>query len=275
MVLVMTAADLTSALEEVPDELLDAEHRCAREDALAALETLSQLTFDPTVLVVIGGGGSGKSSVVNALVGADVASVSAIRPTTVDVSMIGRSGPAAMEGAVEYVFTDHVRDGIVIVDTPSWDHEPDAVRAAVARAHTVVVVLTPARYGDAVASDIVRGLPDSARLALIANRMPIDPDDNDDVLDDIEATFGRSVFAQATEGEPIELPGSLVADLPVDTSFIDVKRSQESSAAHLGRSIARSVSSSAATARKPIWTCAETTKAPRTSSRLSKRASPM
>ena len=110
MVLVMTAADLTSALEEVPDELLDAEHRCAREDALAALETLSQLTFDPTVLVVIGGGGSGKSSVVNALVGADVASVSAIRPTTVDVSMIGRSGPAAMEGAVEYVFTDHVRD---------------------------------------------------------------------------------------------------------------------------------------------------------------------
>jgi hypothetical protein len=246
MVVVTTASDLTSALNDVPVVLLDAEHRDVRDRALSSLDALGTLEVDPTRLVVIGGGGSGKSSVVNALVGSDVVATSPARPTTVGVSVIGRSYPAPIEGVAEYVFTDRLTDGIVIVDTPSWDSERETVLSAATGAHTVVVVLTPARYGDAVTSEVVSAMPDSMNVVIIANRMPRDPDENDDVVDDMEATLGQEIHTQVTEGEPIDISGSLLSDMPVDVTFIEQLRSYERDAADGGRRIARSISASAA-----------------------------
>jgi signal recognition particle receptor subunit beta len=232
MVVVTTASDLTSALNDVPVVLLDAEHRDVRDSALSSLDALERLEVDPTRLVVIGGGGSGKSSVVNALVGSDVVATSPVRPTTIGVSVIGRSYPTLIEGVAEYVFTDRLTDGIVIVDTPSWDSERETVLSAATDAHTVVVVLTPARYGDAVTSEIVRALPDSINVVILANRMPHDPDENDDVLDDMEATLGQEVHTQITEGESIDISGSLLSDMPVDSS--QIRRLHRSSLTSLG-----------------------------------------
>jgi GTPase SAR1 family protein len=246
MVVVTTASDLASALNDVPVVLLDAEHRDVRDRALSSLDALGTLEVDPTRLVVIGGGGSGKSSVVNALVGSDVVAASPVRPTTIGVSVIGRSYPTAIEGVAEYVFTDRLTDGIVIVDTPSWDSERESVVSAATDAHTVVVVLTPARYGDAVTSEIVRALPDSINIVIIANRMPHDPDENDDLVDDIEATLGREIHTQVTEGESIDISGSVLSNMPVDVTFIERLRSYERDAADGGRRIARSISASAA-----------------------------
>ena len=118
----------------------------------------------------------------NALVGSDIAAVSAVRPTTVGVTVIGKSNHSALGGSADYTYTDLLRDGVAVVDTPSWDHERDAVLAVAAVAHTVVVVLTPARYGDSAASEVVRGLPDRSNVLIVANRMPVDPAENDDVL---------------------------------------------------------------------------------------------
>jgi hypothetical protein len=151
-----------------------------------------------------------------------------------------------MGGATEYTYTDLVRDGIVVIDSPSWDHERDAVLAAVTHAHTIVVVLTAARYGDAVTSEIVRGLPDRARVVIVANRMPRDPDESDDVVDDIEATLDSVIFCHIAEGDPIVLPSSLISGLPTDTAYAEVKTSHEQAAADSGRRIARSVAASAA-----------------------------
>jgi GTPase SAR1 family protein len=243
---VTKASKFVSALDEIPELLLDSEQRGMRDGARASLEALAALKSDPSVIVVIGGGGSGKSSVVNALVGADVAVVSPVRPTTVRVSVIGRSDPELMGEAAEHMYSDLVRDGIVVIDTPSWDHERDAVVTAVTHAHTIVVVLTAARYGDAVTSQIVRGLPDRANVVIVANRMPGDPDENDDVLDDIESTLDTVIFAQILEGDPVVLPSSLISGLPMDTAFAEAKSSHEHAAADLGRRIARSLAASAA-----------------------------
>jgi GTPase SAR1 family protein len=245
MVVVKAASDLTSALNDVPGVLLDAEHHDVRERALLALDALGTLEVNPTRLVVIGGGGSGKSSVVNALVGSDVVAASPVRPTTIGVSVVGRSYPAPIEGIAEYVFTDRITDGIVIVDTPSWDSERDTVVSAATDAHTVVVVLTAARYGDAVTSEIVGALPDSINVVIIANRMPRDADENDDVVDDIEATLGHEIHTQVIEGESIDISASLLSDMPVDVTFIEQLRSHEREAAEGGRAIARGISTSA------------------------------
>lgn len=240
------SSHIASALGEVPRLLLDAEHRDVLKHACSSLEELEAFEADPGAVVVVGGGGSGKSSVVNALVGAQVVSVSPVRPTTIGISVIGRSGPTPMEGTVEYVFTDLLPDGVVVVDTPSWDHQRDAVSAAVLTAHTVVVVLTPTRYADAVTAEFVRDLPDVARVLIVANRMPADPDESDDVLDEIESSFDIEVFATVIEGEAVELPGSLIDQVPVDTEFVETKRSLARTVAGSGRRIARYVSASAA-----------------------------
>jgi GTPase SAR1 family protein len=245
MVVVKAASDLTSALNDVPGVLLDAEHHDVRERALLALDALGTLEVNPTRLVVIGGGGSGKSSVVNALVGSDVVAASPVRPTTIGVSVVGRSYPAPIEGVAEYVFTDRITDGIVIVDTPSWDSERDTVISTATDAHTVVVLLTAARYGDVVTSEIVGALPDSINVVIIANRMPRDADENDDVVDDIEATLGHEIHTQVIEGESIDISASLLFDMPVDVTFIEHLRSHEREAAEGGRAIARGISTSA------------------------------
>jgi hypothetical protein len=243
---VNTASRLASAFDQIPDLLLDADHRSVRDAALASLHAIGAVGSNPSILTVIGGGGSGKSSIVNALVGSDVATVSAVRPTTLAVAVIGQSNHATMDGLADFIYTDRLPGGVVVVDTPSWDLERDAVLDTTRIAHTVVVVLTPARYGDSVTSEIVRGLPDTAKVLIIANRMPADPAEHDDVLDDIETTFDRIVHVELVEGEPIEMPASLVADLPVDLDALNERRSREREAARLGRSIARSVSASAA-----------------------------
>jgi len=245
MVGVTTASMLASALTDVPALLLDSGDRRNRAHALAALDEYASLVAEPRLVVVIGGGGSGKSSVANALVGAEVVAVSAVRPTTTGVTVIGRSEVAPMQGVVEYVFTDHLREGVVIVDTPSWDAERRIIAATVADAHTVVVVLTPSRYADAVTSEVIADLPDSARVVIVVNRLPADPDDSDDILDDIETTFNAPIVAQVADGEPFRLPGSLLDEIPVDRSPIDARRSHARTAADIGRVIARNVSASA------------------------------
>jgi hypothetical protein len=245
MVHVTTASKLASALRDVPDLLMDGDDSETRDRALASLDALDSLEFESRSVVVIGGGGSGKSSVVNALVGTGVAEVSPIRPTTTGVLVVGRSDVSSMEGVVEYTFTDLVREGVVVVDTPSWDYDRDTVLASVAGAHTVVVVVTPSRYGDAITSEMVGGLPHTARTVIIANRMPRDAEQNDDVLDGIEATFELAIYAQVFEGETLSLPGSIIGDMPVDVGALKSKKAYEIETSDAGRVIARSVSASA------------------------------
>lgn len=245
MAAVTTATKLIEALAAVPDLLLDETHAGEREHAREALAELTSMRGRPSVLAVVGGGGSGKSSVVNAIVGHDIAAVSPIRPTTTGILVVGRGDVAPLEGAVEFVLHDRVPAGVLVVDTPSWDIERDAVRAAIARAHTVVVVLTPARYADAATAELVAGLPESANVVFVANRMPVDPDDADDVLDDIEAVFGVNVWAHVMEGETISVPESLLSEIPVDTESLAKRVTLAKEAANAGRKIARSVTAAA------------------------------
>ena len=88
-----------------------------------------------------------------------IATVGALRPTTTDAEVwpIGSRG-------------------LVLIDTPPYEVDPDAVRHALDRTDLAVVVVTPDRYADAIVRDLTielerRGVPTVVAL----NRVPDDP----------------------------------------------------------------------------------------------------
>ena len=57
--------------------------------------------------------------------------------------MAGGSGPVSVSVESEYVHVPGAPPGLLLVDTPPWEHDERAVRAAVTVADLVVLVLQP------------------------------------------------------------------------------------------------------------------------------------
>lgn len=141
----------------------------------------------PLLVVITGPTGSGKSSLMNALVGAPVSRAGVLRPTTRHAIAVGsdkdlavlRDG-GALASIPEDLLERHDSDafrGLVIVDTPDVDSAEHANRALadhlLEAADFCVFVTTATRYADQVAWDVLRraeerGLP----LVVVVNRMP-------------------------------------------------------------------------------------------------------
>lgn len=145
-------------------DLLDLLRMIEPELAEPVVGPLQRLVGTPAltpnlVVALVGPSGTGKSILFNVLAGADIASVGTLRPTTRDTEVwpIGSRG-------------------LVLIDTPPFEIDPELVIHTLDRTDLAVLVLTPERYADANVRDLTheldrRGVP----TVLALNRVPGDP----------------------------------------------------------------------------------------------------
>lgn len=135
--------------------------------------------LETTVVALFGATGSGKSSLFNALVGADVATVAARRPTTSAPLAVSERPATAVLDWLE-VADRHVRDGvfpshgdrIVLLDMPDIDSTEESNREIAQRLSAVVDVLIwvldPQKYADAVVhEDYLRTMSEHSDVTLV------------------------------------------------------------------------------------------------------------
>ncbi len=237
-------------LEELHEELtqtglgLDVagvkEHRKLRDDLVQQIDDylLPRLSnLDAPLLTVVGGStGSGKSTLVNSLVGKRVSKPGVLRPTTRspvlvchpdDVSWFSDdrvfpglrrvTGDGSGQGSsLVLVQQDSLPPGVAILDSPDIDSVAEANRALatklLAAADLWLFVTTAARYADAVPWEFLdQARQRSTALALVLNRVP--PGAEEEVAIHLEAMIGERGIGgtQVFVIQEVELPDG---DLP-------------------------------------------------------------
>ena len=164
--------DLAIARAErvLDDGAVDSMIRTARR-----LRTRSGFLGEVLVVALAGGTGSGKSSIVNALVGEQIVEIGVVRPTTQQATAVFRPGGAVdLLGLFDAVGVErrlgHDAAGdIVLIDLPDFDSTAESHRHVVEqvlpRVDAVVWVLDPEKYADPVLHrDFLRGTVDHEDL---------------------------------------------------------------------------------------------------------------
>ena len=188
----------------LPDESLD--------DVLRVLERASSrrsLSSDHTVVGFFGATGSGKSSLFNAVSGADIATAAARRPTTSE-PLAGVWGTEGSEPLLDWLgvnqrhhsmavpgFADDAT-GLILLDLPDFDSTKAANREIVQRmvglVDVLVWVLDPQKYADAaVHNDFLAPLASHGAVTLVVlNQIDLlPPPDIDPVLESLKAILAR------------------------------------------------------------------------------------
>jgi hypothetical protein len=216
-----------------------AEHREAAAAAVRQIDDYIRprlADLDAPLLAVVGGStGSGKSTIVNALVGTPLTRVGVIRPTTrqpilvhapadagwfasdrilpglarvrgtisnpgTPASAAGDSPAASRIHELMLLAHDAVPTSLAIIDAPDIDSVAEDNRALAAQllaaADLWVFVTTANRYADAVPWKLLDGAAArSITVAVILNRVP--PGAVDDVLPDLQAMLAKRHLADA------------------------------------------------------------------------------
>ena len=267
----MWAGALEQSLEAMPQG--------SRGDAQRALRRLQDVVLprledaDAPLLIVVGGStGSGKSTLVNSLLGRNVSRAGAVRPTTRRPVLIcspqqrdwftsDRVLPrlAKSEGsggdsldAITIAVEETLWPTVGIVDAPDIDSVEDGNRRLASElldgADLWVFVTTAARYADAVAWKHLeeagsRGL----RVAIVLNRVPVGA--AEEVREDL-ASLARQrglgeVMIVTVEEQPLtdgRLPAAAIA--PIGAYLESIGRDAQERAAIVRRSLSGAVSSS-------------------------------
>ena len=255
---------------QLPFDLVGADAaRSERADIVQQLDdyVLPRLRdIDAPVLAVVGGStGSGKSTLVNSIVGADVSRPGVLRPTTVSPVLVHHpaaarwfaddrilpdlarvtGGPGHGHTEIGLVATEALPEGLALVDAPDIDSVVDDNRALASQlldaADLWVFVTTAARYADAVPWGFLRrAARRGVELALVLNRVP--PGAGDEVGSHLREMLlaedlGRApVFIINEQPLPDDrLPAAEVA--PLQGWIDDLARDQETRAALVRRSV--------------------------------------
>jgi ribosome biogenesis GTPase A len=202
---------VTRCLEQL-DEAIDAARSLGFpvDEAVAVASRARErlgLAGDAYVVALVGGTGVGKSSLLNALAGEEVAAVSARRPTTDRaVAWVPREHRAALAPVLRWLGVDrvreHERDGlgaVAVLDLPDLDSVAREHRAKVdellPRIDAIAWVVDPEKYKDLVLHDAylrrwARRVP---REVVVLNRVDLLPDGAERrVRDDLRDELSRA-----------------------------------------------------------------------------------
>ena len=275
----LTAVDAARALAHALEETLQAIPDDSRGDAERALRRLQDVVLprledaDAPVLVVVGGStGSGKSTLVNSLLGRNVSRAGAVRPTTRRPVLI--CSPQAREwfmservlprlakslgtggeslDAITIAVEETLWPAVGIVDAPDIDSVEDGNRRLAGElldgADLWVFVTTAARYADAVAwKHLEEAASRGLRIAVVLNRVPAGAEQ--EIREDLAALAQRRGLGEVTiytvEEQPLidgRLPVQAIA--PIDAYLEGIGRDAEERAAIVRRSLSGAVASS-------------------------------
>ncbi|WP_455772491.1 YfjP family GTPase [Streptomyces lydicus] len=180
-----------------------------------------RLSGEHTVVALAGATGSGKSSLFNALAGANRSQVGPRRPTTAEpVACVWPGGRPGAEGLLRrlgvpahrrHVPADGSSDlrGLILVDLPDHDSSATEHRAQVDRmlelVDAVIWVVDPEKYADAVLHErYLRPLAGYAEVMFVVlnqvDRLPGDAADQ--VVDDLRRLLDEDGLALGEHGEP-------------------------------------------------------------------------
>ncbi len=171
----------------------------------------------PLVVLLLGPTGAGKSTLFNTIAGRAASPTGVLRPTTRTAIVLAHpdDAPALRAGTLAGIDEDRIRietdpsisPGLALVDAPDIDSVEHANRELadhlVEAADLCLFVTTATRYADRVPWLVLgrvreRGLP----LVVVVNRLPPEPDDRREVLDDVERLFAEAgLAAQGSDGE--------------------------------------------------------------------------
>lgn len=267
----MWAGALEQSLEAMPQGSCGDAQRALRRLQDVVLPRLEDA--DAPLLIVVGGStGSGKSTLVNSLLGRNVSRAGAVRPTTrrpvlvcaqssrawfMSDRVLPRLAKHAGEGgdsldAITVAVDDQLWPGLGILDAPDIDSVEEGNRRLAAElldgADLWVFVTSAARYADAVAW---RHLEDAAsrglRVAIVLNRVPAGA--ADEIHADLAALAQRrglgDVPIMTIDEQPLtegRLPVEAVA--PIGSFLESIGRDAAERAAIVRRALAGAVSSS-------------------------------
>ena len=275
----LTAVEAARSLAQALEETLQAIPDGSRGDAERAVRRLQDVVLprledaDAPVLVVVGGStGSGKSTLVNSLLGRNVSRAGAVRPTTRrpvlvcspqarEWFMSDRVLPrlAKSEGtggdsldAITIAVEETTWPPVGIVDAPDIDSVEDGNRRLAAElldgADLWVFVTTAARYADAVAwKHLEEAASRGLRVAIVLNRIPAGA--TQEIREDLAALAQRrglgEVAIHTVEEQPLtdsRLPAEAIA--PIGAYLEGIGRDAEERAAIVRRSLSGAVASS-------------------------------
>ncbi|GAA2317276.1 hypothetical protein Scani_62390 [Streptomyces caniferus] len=196
----------------------------ALEGAGRVLETADEryrLSGEHTVVAIAGATGSGKSSLFNALAGANRSQVGPRRPTTAEpVACVWPGSRAGAEGLLYRLGVPAHRrhapadgsselHGLILIDLPDHDSSATEHRAQVDRmlelVDAVIWVVDPEKYADAVLHErYLRPLAGYAEVMFVVlnqvDRLPGDAADQ--VVDDLRRLLDEDGLALGEHGEP-------------------------------------------------------------------------
>lgn len=275
----LTSVEAARSWAGALEQSLEAMPQGSRGDAQRALRRLQDVVLprledaDAPLLIVVGGStGSGKSTLVNSLLGRNVSRAGAVRPTTrrpvlvcaqssrawfMSDRVLPRLAKHAGEGsdsldAITVAVDDQLWPGVGILDAPDIDSVEEGNRRLAAElldgADLWVFVTSAARYADAVAW---RHLEDAAsrglRVAIVLNRVPAGA--ADEIHADLAALAQRrglgDVPIMTIDEQPLtegRLPVEAVA--PIGSFLESIGRDAAERAAIVRRSLSGAVSSS-------------------------------
>ena len=247
LISVVDGLDLVIALADGQVHPEDLER--ARADAHLARERRGH-PGGTLVLALLGGTGSGKSSLLNALAGERVAEVSALRPYTArPLAWVPREAEPALGDLLDRLRVEErvVHDrfpGIALLDLADVDSIDPSHRAAVEALlpdiDGVVWVLDPVKYHDPVLHEqFIAPLADSAdQFVFVLNQVDrLDGDELAAVLDDLAATLqGEGVASPVVFAVAADPPGG--APVGVEALAAHLRHRLDTKRLHLGKVLA-------------------------------------